>query len=133
MEYDAAALRGREGLDRRIAPRQPVERLVVDLAYEQVRSFGRRKVHHVAMQVVDLSVDGALLLGPRRKELEGGALVTLSNPARAVAEIRHVKPSGDDALYGVRFVSMEERFREGLFAHLGRDREGMQEAWLHAR
>jgi hypothetical protein len=133
MEYDTA-LQGREGVNRRIAPRKPVERLFADLVYEQPRSFGRRpKSQQITVQVVDVSVEGALLLGPERQELHAGAVVAVVSPGRAVAEIRHRTLDGTAVQYGVRFLSMDDAFRSLLFEHIGRDRERMEDAWLHAR
>lgn len=133
MDIETTALQGRTGLDRRLSPRQPVDGVGVDVIYERALRFGRRKLERVRMQAVDVSIEGALLLGPERDELHAGALVRLEAGSRAVAEIRHVSPRNDQALYGIRLIEMEPAFREQLFATVGRNRESLEDAWLHAR
>lgn len=134
MEYDAAALRDREGLNRRIAPRTPVEQLFVDVVYDEHRSFGRRpKERRLRVQVADVSIDGALLAGPERRDLRAGVVVAVEGPGRAVAEIRHASTRSGAAHYGVHFLAMDAAFRAVLFDHVGRHRPAMQDAWLNAR
>lgn len=127
--------RGRP-INRRLAPRQPVPELAAELLYDEQRSFGRRpRPARVACRILDLSVEGALVAGPERRELAAGATVRLEHRGLAVAEIRHRAASETPGtlLYGLRFLSTDPQFHAMVNAHLGRDRQHADAAWLSAR
>lgn len=135
MEVEANELTRGRPINRRLAPRQPVPELSAELVFDEVRSFGRRRPARVACRILDLSVEGALVAGPDRRELAAGATIRLEHRGAAVAEIRHRAPSEhpETILFGLRFLSTDEAFHAMVNAHLGRDRQHADAAWLRAR
>lgn len=122
--------------ERRISPRYPAGQLVFDLVVDRPRRpLRRRRRERLPARAVDLSVEGALVLAPHRDHLAVGHHVVLETGGRAVGEIRHVR-AADTAgwsFYGVRFVSMDERFEQRLFRYVGQGRQWLRQAWIASR
>lgn len=124
------------GIERRISPRYPAGQIVFDLVVETPRPWFRKPtLERLPARVLDLSVEGARVLAPDRDELQEGVRFRLEADGHAVAEIRHRRPASMPgwAIYGLRFVSMDDDFRERLYRYVGQGRQWLRRAWLSAR
>lgn len=105
--------------------------------------FGK-KTANIDLQIIDLSIAGALLVGPVIDVVRSGSRVPfLYHDARGVAEIRHIRPSDNvpeftnGAYYGVVFISLPPPLKDLIYTHMA-DRRGQRdpeltELWNHAR
>lgn len=137
MDHDTGPLgTNPAGIERRISPRYPAGQIVFDLVVESPRPWFRKpSVERLPARVLDLSVEGARVLAPERPELQEGARFRLEADGHATAEIRHRHAASMPgwAIYGLRFVSMDDDFRGRLYRYVGQGRQWLRQAWLSAR
>lgn len=104
--------------------------------------FGK-KTAEVDMQIMDLSISGALLVGPLIDVVRCGSRVPfLYEGSHGVAEVRHIRSADDvpdyanGAYYHVVFINIPSKLKELIFAHIadrrGRRDEDLQEFWNQA-
>jgi hypothetical protein len=98
--------------------------------------FGKKSVH-VEMAVVDLSVAGALLVGPEIELVRSGSRVPFIHEGeQGLAEVRHIRPADDvpgvkqAVYYGVVFLTLTDQLKAMIFDHLAA-RRGSRENELH--
>ena len=91
------------------------------------------------MEVLDISVAGALVVGPNIEELSPGARIPFAfDNETGVAEIRHMREAstGDTAFYGVVFVKLSEGLNRIVFDHVAAMRKAasdLDDVWTRAR
>lgn len=123
---------------RRLVPREPQCGLTFDVTFEQPRRLSTRpRILHSVADVLDLSLDGALIRLAGRVELATRDCIALrANPGGAVGEIRHtipVSPHASRSFYGIRFIGADDAFRAAIDRQLNENRQGLIEAWQNAR
>lgn len=121
----------------RLLPREPQFGLTFDIVFEHApRRFGPPRRTRVAVDVLDLSLGGALLRTPSGVRLDVGTRIQLvAGKGQARAEVRHTvsaSPESSWCFYGVRFDSANEPFREMVSARVSRERNRLHEVWLTA-
>lgn len=127
----------------RLSDRFHVEGMTMTWIVPNNRKLFGKKTANIDVQIIDLSIAGALLVGPRIDEIRGGSRVPfLYEGAHGVAEIRHIRPADDvpdfanGAYYGVVFINLPSRLKELVFAHIadrrGHRDEDLHELWNHA-
>ncbi len=128
----------------RLSDRFRVEGLAVICTVPNNRRMFGKKVDNVDMTIVDLSIAGALLLGPKIDEIRAGSKVPFThNGEMGIAQIRHVRPAHDvpkmknPAYYGVVFVEIPAQLKEMIFSQMaanrGKNVPELDELWNHAR
>jgi hypothetical protein len=102
--------------DRRLGVRYPAASVPLGWNLDRPHHlFGRRA--RITAHVIDISLEGAAILGPDDPDLIRGRLVTVDwGGARAVIGIRHVEPGPVPriSLYGVEFEELSEPFARRL-------------------
>ena len=85
------------------------------------RGWRRRWLKQEAVQVVDLSVTGAGVVGVEQVVLKAGLTMTMDfEHGRGIVRIRRVNRRDDGATYyGVVFVDMEEELRTAINKTIG--------------
>ena len=88
--------------------------------------FGK-KTAHVEMAVIDLSVAGALLVGPEIESVRAGSRVPFIHEGeQGLAEVRHIRPTDDipdvksGAYYGIVFVNITDKLKAIIFQESGK-------------
>jgi hypothetical protein len=100
--------------------------------------FGLREKPAPA-EVIDLSVDGALVLGPFDRNVRRGSVVPIEHAgARGLVQVRHVHDAPDPKLrfYGVQFVHLQPELRSlvhDLVAARRGDGGQIEQVWSKAR
>ncbi|NNF53606.1 MAG: hypothetical protein HKN03_04085 [Acidimicrobiales bacterium] len=128
----------------RLSDRFRVEGLAVKCTVPNNRKMFGKKVEQIDMMIVDLSIAGALLLGPKIAEIRAGSKVPFThNGEEGIAQIRHVRAAHDvpkmknPAYYGVVFVEIPSQLKEMIFgqmaANRGKNVPELDELWNHAR
>ena len=125
----AAATARRE---RRLLPREPQFGLSFDLFFERPRRvMRRRRAVRATVDVLDLTLEGALLRADGDVRLGVGAQIVLAaGEGMAQAEVRRCFPTGDGSawrFYGVRFTSADLRFQETVSERLSDDRRKLHD------
>ena len=91
----------------------------------------------MTVDVIDLSLEGALLRTPPGLRLEVGSRITLVEGAGSThAEVRRVVPTPEVSswrFYGVRFDAPNPSFEHMLADRVGTERHKLQDVWLTAR
>ena len=128
----------------RLSDRFRVEGLIVQCTVPNNRKMFGKKVAQIEMTIVDLSIAGALLLGPKIAEIRAGSKIPIThNGEMGLAQIRHVRAAHDvptmknPAYYGVVFVEIPAQLKEMIFgqmaANRGKNVPELDELWNHAR
>jgi hypothetical protein len=109
-------------------------RLVSDTKLTWLRSRRRwRRAGAVMATVIDLSPDGACILGPADAGVTVGTFVEIAmEGCRGLLEIRWVQPQPDDprhARYGARFVRNDDALRDVIRERLDAEPAGMELLW----
>ncbi len=124
----------------RLSDRFAVQDLTVTWAVPNNRKLFGKKTAHVEMAVVDLSVAGALLVGPLIESVRAGSRVPfIHNGEHGLAEVRHIRAADDDSAvyYGVVFLNLTEQLKTVIFersaARRNKREPELNEIWNHAR
>ena len=128
----------------RLSDRFRVEGLAVQCTVPNNRKMFGKKVDKVEMTIVDLSIAGALLLGPMIDGIRAGSKIPfIHNGEEGLAQIRHVRAAHDvpkmknPAYYGVVFVEIPAQLKEMIFGQMasnrGKNVPELDELWNHAR
>lgn len=127
----------------RLSDRFSVDDLVVTWVVPNNRKLLGKKTAKVEMAVIDLSVAGALLLGPAVDSVRKGSKVPFIHEGQeGLAEVRHVRiaddiPGAKAAYYGVVFLNLTEELKGLIFDRMAERRNqkpsDLNELWNHAR
>ncbi|MFW2380704.1 MAG: hypothetical protein ACN4GZ_03015 [Acidimicrobiales bacterium] len=128
----------------RLSDRFNVDGLTVTWVVPNNRKLFGKKTAHVEMAVVDLSVAGALLLGPDLGSVRSGSRVPFIHEGQhGLAEVRHVRaaddvPNAQSAVYyGVVFLTLTDELKALIFdrmaARRGQRESELTELWNQAR
>lgn len=122
MQSSQTAAHGPQG--RRIGARVGVIDLVAFVRIELKARFGRVKISEVEVDVDNLSVTGAGLVGPRSAPIAVGTVIDLRlDDAWGKAWIKRTQPTDDPAksFWGVEFVGAKGPFLDAVSRRLGDD------------
>ena len=128
----------------RLSDRFSVKNLTLTWVVPNNRKLFGKKSAHVEMAVVDLSVAGALLVGPAIDVVRSGSRVPFIHEGeQGLAEVRHIRPADDipgvksTVYYGVVFLTVTDQLKTMIFDHLAARRGGREEEltelWNQAR
>ena len=127
----------------RLSDRFSVDDLTVTWVVPNNRKLFGKKSADVEMAVVDLSVAGALLLGPAIDGVRNGSRVPFIHEGQqGLAEVRHVRPADDvpdksAVYYGVVFLNLTDELKAMIFdemaARRGRRDPELNQLWNLAR
>ncbi len=128
----------------RLSDRFSVDDLTVTWVVPNNRKLFGKKSAHVDMAVIDLSVAGALLVGPEIEAVRSGSRVPFIHEGQqGLAEVRHIRPADDvpeiksAVYYGVVFLNLTDELKTMIFNHMAarrgkRDPE-LSQLWNQAR
>lgn len=128
----------------RLSDRFQVDGMSLTWIVPNNRKLFGKKTAAIEMQIIDLSIAGALLVGPSIDVVRSGSRVPfLFQGAQGVTEIRHIRSSDsipdldNGAYYGVVFITLPNELKERIFEHTARrgrhtDPE-LADLWNHAR
>lgn len=97
------------------------------------------KTKPVPVEVIDLSVSGALILAPHHPKVGSGTIVPIVvDGGKGLVEVRHVQEAPDPAMryYGLLFVELQPALRRRiheLVASQRGDLGRLEWAWQRAR
>ncbi len=128
----------------RLSDRFSVDDLQIDVSVPNTRKLFGKKTANVQMQVIDLSISGALVVGPHLDSVRAGSRVKfVHDGAEGSAEIRHVRPTQDmpgmtnAAYYGIVFLNLSEDLKEIVYQRMaerrGKKDPELNHLWNHSR
>jgi len=128
----------------RLSDRFSVNDLSFTFTVPNARKLFGKKSAQLPMRVVDLSVAGALVLGPHLETIRTGTRVQfIHNGQQGSAEVRHVRPTQDvpgmtdAAYYGLVFINLTEDMKGLIFDQMsvrrGKKDPELNDLWNHAR
>jgi hypothetical protein len=124
----------------RLSDRFAVEDLTVTWVVPNNRKLFGKKTRDVEMLVIDLSVAGALLVGPLIESVRAGSRVPFVHDGEhGLAEVRHIRAADDNSAiyYGVVFLELTEHLKSLVFdqsaARRNKGEPELNELWNHAR
>lgn len=127
----------------RLSDRFSVDDLIVTWIVPNNRKLLGKKTAKVDMAVIDLSVAGALLLGPAVDSVRQGSRVPfIHDGQQGLAEVRHVRtaddiPGHEAAYYGVVFLNLTDELKALIFERMAERRSrnagDLNELWNHSR
>ncbi len=127
----------------RLSERFGVDDLTVSWIVPNNRKVFGKKTAEIPMTVVDLSVAGALIVGPAVDSVRAGSrLRYIHNGQHGQVEVRHIRPADDvpnlrnAAYYGVVFLEVTSDLEEMIFAEMaqrrGVHRDQLSDLWNSA-
>ncbi len=128
----------------RLSDRFAVQDLTLTWIVPNNRKLFGKKTAQIEVGVVDLSVAGALLLGPMIESVRVGSRVPFIHEGQqGLAEVRHIRAAEDvvsansGIYYGVVFLNLTEDLKAVIFermaARRGRREPELTELWNHSR
>ncbi|MBT8241721.1 MAG: PilZ domain-containing protein [Acidimicrobiia bacterium] len=128
----------------RLSDRFSVDNLTLTWIVPNNRKLFGKKSAHVEVAVVDLSVAGALLVGPEIDVVRSGSRVPFIHEGeQGLAEVRHIRPADDipgvksAVYYGVVFLTLTDQLKTMIFDHIAARRGGREnelaELWNQSR
>jgi hypothetical protein len=127
----------------RLSERFGVDDLTLSWVVPNNRKVFGKRTAEIPMTVVDLSVAGALIVGPTVESVRRGTRVQfVHNGQRGQMEVRHVRPADDvpnlrdGVFYGVVFVEVTEDLETMIFDEAARrrgvNRDELNDLWNSA-
>jgi hypothetical protein len=126
----------RQGFDRRIGRRVPVDAIPVELVVARTGRLGTKKAPlEVSGCIEDVSVTGVGITGPADLPLQPGDSAVLRHDGReSVVVLRHRRPTEHPSIvrYGVELTRAHPALRRRIDAALTADSSGRPAAGSHA-
>ncbi len=127
----------------RLSDRFGVDDLVVTWIVPNNRKILGKKTAKIDMAVIDLSIAGALVIGPVIDSVRQGARVPFIHEGQqGLAEVRHVRiaddlPGAKAAYYGIVFLNLTDELKALIFESMAQRRarksSDLNEIWNQAR